>query len=78
MTTKLLGEYRRNDKKIIQEKLQNQLENEINEMNQIDQSNDKSKKNWIDSNQFGYQLKLNAVQLSQAVEIEVASWDHYD
>jgi hypothetical protein len=78
LTTKLLGEYRRNDKKIIQEKLQNQLENEINEMNQIDQSNDKSKKNWIDSNQFGYQLKLNAVQLSQAVEIEVASWDHYD
>jgi hypothetical protein len=78
LTTKLLEEYRRNDKKIIQEKLQNQLENEINEMNQIDQSNDKSKKNWIDSNQFGYQLKLNAVQLSQAVEIEVASWDHYD
>ena len=44
MTTKLLEENRRNDKKIIQEKLQNQLENEINEMNQIDPSDDKSKK----------------------------------
>jgi hypothetical protein len=44
LTTKLLEENRRNDKKIIQEKLQNQLENEINEMNQIEPSDDKSKK----------------------------------
>jgi hypothetical protein len=44
LTTKLLEENRRKGKKIILEKLQNQLENEINEMNQIDPSDDKSKK----------------------------------
>ncbi len=30
---------------------------------------------WISNNQFGDQLKQNAVQFCQAVEMGVASWD---